>query len=158
MKQQFLVFILLLFASCNYFDVKKTSSEAILKEELKSISWNEVDVYPAFAVCDSSTTTQERKLCFESTLTKHIQYHLAKRKMIVSRHLLDTIKIEFKLSDEGEISILNMKIAKNTLIELPGIENDLFSSIDSLPKIYPAIKRGQLVSTQFKLPIIIKSD
>jgi len=34
----------------------------------------------------------------------------------------------------------------------------LNSSIDSLPKIYPAIKRGQSVSTEFVLPIVVNTD
>ncbi|MBT8393864.1 MAG: hypothetical protein HKO81_01005 [Flavobacteriaceae bacterium] len=158
MKQQFLIFILFLFTSCNYFDVKKTSSEAILNEELKSISWNDIDVYPAFEVCDSSSTTQERKYCFEETLIEHILKSLSKEKMIVSSNLKDTIFIDFKLSEKGDISILTLKVQKETLKALPNITSQIHSAMDSLPKIYPAIKRGQFVTTQFKLPIIIKSD
>ncbi len=78
--------------------------------------------------------------------------------MIVTTDLTDTILIDFKLSDKGEISILNLKISKETLEALPNITNRINSAIDSLPKIYPAIKRGQLVTTQFKLPVIINSD
>ncbi len=158
MKNFLIVIICLILFSCNYFDVKKTSTEAILEEELKSISLNEVDVYPAFAVCDSSSTIQERKYCFENTLISHIQKTLTQEKMIVTTDLTDTILIDFKLSDKGEISILNLKISKETLEALPNITNRINSAIDSLPKIYPAIKRGQLVTTQFKLPVIINSD
>ncbi len=158
MKHLYFLFILLFVTSCNYFDVKKTSSDAILKEELQTVNWKEVDVFPAFAVCDSSSSIQERKLCFENTLISHIQKTLAREKMVVSTDLRDTILIDFKLSDKGEISILNLKINKESLESLPNITNLINSAIDSLPKIYPAIKRGQLVTTQFKLPIIINSD
>jgi hypothetical protein len=158
MKNFLIVIICLILFSCNYFDAKKTSTEAILEEELKSISLNEVDVYPVFAVCDSSSTIQERKYCFENTLLSHIQKTLTQEKMIVTTDLTDTILIDFKLSDKGEISILNLKISKETLEALPNITNRINSAIDSLPKIYPAIKRGQLVTTQFKLPVIINSD
>jgi hypothetical protein len=78
--------------------------------------------------------------------------------MVVSTDIMDTILIDFKLSDKGEISILNLKIKKESLESLPNITNLINLAIDSLPKIYPAIKRGQLVTTQFKLPIIINSD
>jgi len=144
--------------SCNYFDVKKTSSEEILKEEMQTFDWNEVDVFPAFASCDSSSTVQERKLCFQNTLINHIQNNLSKEKMIVSTDLSDTIIIDFKLSNKGVISIINLKVQKETLEALPSITNQINTAIDSLPKIYPAIKRGQLVTTQFKLPIVIKAD
>lgn len=158
MKHILFVLICLVLSSCNYFDVKKTSSEEILKEELQTFNWKDVDVFPAFASCDSSSTIQERKLCFQNTLIKHIQNHLSKEKMVVSTDLEDTIVIDFKLSDKGEISILNLKVKAETLKALPNITNQINTAIDSLPKIYPAIKRGQLVTTQFKLPIIINSD
>lgn len=158
MKHLYFLCILLFVTSCNYFDVKKTSSDTILKEELQTVNWKEVDVFPAFAVCDSSSSIQERKFCFENTLIMHIQKTLAREKLVVSTDLTDTIMIDFKLSDKGEISILNLKINKESLESLPNITNLINSAIDSLPKIYPAIKRGQLVTTQFKLPIIINSD
>ena len=56
------------------------------------------------------------------------------------------------------MALPNLKISKETLEALPNITNRINSAIDSLPKIYPAIKRGQLVTTQFKLPVIINSD
>ena len=158
MKYLLFIIICLFVTSCNYFDVKKTSSEEILNEELQSFNWKDVDVFPAFASCDSSSTLQERKICFENTLIKHIQNSLSSEKMVVSTDLTDTIFIDFKLSDKGEISILNLKIKEETIKALPNITNQINSAIDSLPKIYPAIKRGQLVTTQFKLPIIIKAD
>ena len=158
MKRVIFVLICLVLSSCNYFDVKKTSSEEILKEELQTFNWKDVDVFPAFASCDSSSSIQERKLCFQNTLINHIQNHLTNENMVVSTDLKDTIVIDFKLSDKGEISILNLKVRSETLKALPNITNQINSAIDSLPKIYPAIKRGQLVTTQFRLPIIIHSD
>ncbi len=154
---RFVIFCLIL-TSCNYFDVKKTSSEEILKDELQSFNWNDVDVFPTFASCDTSSTKEGRKFCFETTLANHILKGLSREKMIVSHDLNDTIVIEFKLSDKGEISILNIKIEEETVRVLPNLEEQLKLSIDSLPEIYPAIKRGQQVTMQFKLPLIIKSD
>ena len=55
----FLGFLMLM--SCQYFNVKKTSSDAILKEELQTFNWNEVDEYPSFPECDSAITKQEKK-------------------------------------------------------------------------------------------------
>ena len=148
----------MILTSCNYFNVKKTSSEQILKDELQSFNWNDVDEFPTFTSCDTSATKQGRKSCFESTLAKYILNKLSQEKMIVSQDLNDTIIIEFKLSEKGEISILNIKIEDKTLSILPKLEERLITSIDSLPEIFPAIKRGQQVTTQFKLPLIIKAD
>ena len=118
---RFVIFCLIL-TSCNYFNVKKTSSEEILKDELQSFNWNEVDEFPTFSSCDSSTTKQQRKDCFETTLANHILNKLSQEKMIVSHDLNDTIVIEFKLSEKGRISILNIKIEDETIKELPKLE------------------------------------
>lgn len=158
MRYIFFVIFCLILTSCNYFDVKKTSTEEILEEELQSFNWNDVDEFPTFPSCDTSSTKKGRKSCFETTLANHILNKFSQEKIIVSHDLNDTIIIEFKLSEKGVISILNMKIEEETTRILPKLEEQILASIDSLPKIFPAIKRGQQVTTQFKLPIIIKAD
>ena len=154
---RFVIFCVIL-TSCNYFNVKKTSSEEILKDELKSFNWSEVDEYPTFASCDSSLTKEGRKSCFEITLANHILKSLSQEKLIVSNDLNDTISIEFNLSEKGEISISSIKMEEETRLVLPKLEEQIMDSIDSLESIFPAIKRGQQVTTQFKLPLIIKAD
>ena len=51
--------------SCNYFDAKKVSADDILEEELQTFTWNEVDEYPSFEMCDSLSSKAEKKQCFE---------------------------------------------------------------------------------------------
>ena len=57
MKHLCLFLGFLLLVSCNYFDVKKTTSEAILNEELKSVKLfasgdNEGGIYEVLRVLD----------------------------------------------------------------------------------------------------------
>jgi hypothetical protein len=144
--------------SCEYFNVKKTSSEAILKEELQTFNWNNVDVYPTFSECDSSTTKQELKQCFERILNTHIANYLQKETIIVSQDIEDTISLQFQVSEKGVLTLLNAKVDSLTIKEIPNIKKILAKSLDSLPEIFPAIKRGQQVTTEFKLPIIIKMN
>lgn len=158
MKYIRFVIFCLIFTSCDYFNVKKTSSDQILKDELQSFNWNDVDEFPTFSSCDSSSTKQGKKHCFESTLANYILTELSQEKMIVSHDLNDTIIIDFRLSAKGEISIINIKIEEETARILPNLEEQLKLSINSLPEIFPAIKRGQQVTTQFKLPLIIKAN
>ena len=150
----FLVFISLY--SCNYFNVKKVDSEAILKEELQVFNWNEVDEYPSFSICDSLSTKQDKKHCFENTLTTNIYESLEANTLIVSQDIKDTIIIKFQISETGNLSILETKIDSLTEHEIPNIRKIITQSLDSLPKIFPAIKRSQQVKTQFSLPIIIE--
>ena len=150
----FLMFIWI--TSCNYFNVKKTSSEAILNEELKTFNWNEVDEYPVFKSCDTSINNVQKEKCFETTLLSFISDKLYQNEIVVSQDLSDTIFIEFKVDDKGTLEITQTQIDSLVYAEIPEIEKYLYASIDSLPEIYPAIKRGQQVTTKFKLPLIVK--
>ena len=156
MKQISVFLLCMMLLSCEYFKVKKTSSEAILNEELQTFNWNEVDVYPSFSVCDSSVTKTERRLCFEKTLAFYITRNLQKDTIVVTQDITDTINLQLLISEKGLLSLVHMEVDSVTNEEIPNIKLLLSQSIDSLPKIFPAIKRGQQVKTEFKLPIIIK--
>lgn len=147
---------LLSLTSCDYFNVKKTSSEAILNEELKTFNWNEVDEYPIFKTCDSTNSKSEKERCFETTLGTLMSNNLYANEIVVTKDLYDTIFLEFKIDEKGILEITKTEIDSLILAEIPEIENYLYKSIDSLPEIYPAIKRGQQVTTKFKMPLIVK--
>ena len=149
----FLGFLMLM--SCEYFNVKKTSSDAILKEELQTFNWNEVDEYPSFSECDSVITKLERKRCFEYVLTTHITRFLQKDTIIVTQNIEDTLLLQLQISEKGLLSVLNIEVDSLISQEIPNIKDLLQHGLDSLPKIFPAIKRGQQVKTEFKLPVII---
>lgn len=154
--KQFCVFIVvLMLVSCEYFNVKKTSSEAILKEELKAFNWDDVDEYPSFSLCDSSDTKNERKMCFQNTLVNQITHYLQDEVIIVSQDLHDTILLKFQVDRFGDLSLIQANIDCITIQEIPNINQLLNESLDALPKIFPAIKRGQQITTEFNLPIII---
>ena len=155
MRQICVFLVLIMLTSCEYFNVKKTSSETILKEELKTFNWNDVDEYPTFSVCDSVTNKQGKKQCFERVLSTHIATFLQQEKIIVTQDINDTIGLQFQVSEKGVLTLINAKIDALTVAQIPNINTLLAKSLDSLPNIFPAIKRGQQVTTQFKLPIII---
>ena len=156
MKQIAVLLVFFLLVSCQYFDVKKTTPEAILSEELKTFNWNEVDNYPSFEVCDSLQSKMESKQCFETTLANHISKILQTETIIVSQDINDTIMLSFLISEKGELNINSIKMDSITSQEIPNIETLITDSLNTLPKIFPAIKRGQQVKTQFKLPIILR--
>lgn len=156
MKHFYVCIVFSMLVSCEYFNAKKTSSEAILKEELQTFNWNDVDEYPSFSICDSSTTKQERKQCFENTLTTYITTYLRKDTIVVTQDIKDTIQLQLQVSGKGLLLLVDIQVDSLTLHEIPNIKELLAQSLDSLPKIFPALKRGQQVKTEFKLPIIIQ--
>lgn len=155
MRSFYILLLVLMVVSCEYFDVKKTSTEAILKEELQTFNWSEVDEYPSFSQCDSVEFKQERKDCFQQVLAQHISGFLQNEDVFVYQDIKDTIVLSFQVSETGKLQLLHTKIDAETVLGIPDIKNLLHKSLDSLPKIFPAIKRGQQVKTEFILPIII---
>ncbi|KAA5827960.1 hypothetical protein FPF71_03720 [Algibacter amylolyticus] len=155
MRKLLVLIVILSLTSCEYFNVKKTSSEAILKEELETFNWKDVDEYPSFSVCDSSSSKAERTLCFQTTITQHITNYLQEERIVVTQDINDTLILNFQVSNTGNLSLLEAKIDSLTYNEIPNIKELLNQSLDVLPKIFPAIKRGQQVTTEFKLPIVI---
>jgi hypothetical protein len=157
---KYLGFLLLIICttSCDYFEKKKVNAEDILDQELQTFNWNEVDEYPSFSTCDTSATKEERKFCFENTLSQHISTQIGEASFVVNEAIHDTVMMTFQISEAGVLQISN--IQSNAIInaQIPELEAILRESINGLPEIFPAIKRGQQVKTEFKMPIVINTD
>ena len=156
MQKALIFFILISFTSCNYFNVQKTSSEAILEEELQTFNWNDVDQYPSFESCGTSGEKEGMKACFENTLITAIYSNLTNENILVKQDINDTILIQFIISETGDLKLIETKMDSITKVEIPNIEDLINQSLKSLPEIYPAIKRSQPVKTLFTLPIQIQ--
>ncbi|MBT8272143.1 MAG: hypothetical protein KJO25_08875 [Bacteroidia bacterium] len=157
MRYFVLLLIIIAFGSCDYFEERKVSSEDILEESLQSFNWNEIDDYPVFISCDSNLSRDSKKACFEKTLVSHIHNTLAQAKLVVSESYQDTLTLEFIISDRGQIELVST--GKDTYErQLPQLDSLIKMSLDSLPTLMPAIKRGQQVRTRFKMPLIIRTD
>lgn len=154
MKPLLLVFFILL-CSCDYFQSKKVSPEQLLEEEIQAINWNDVDEYPTFSDCEAATTTQEKKACFENYLHELLTSHLENQKIVVTEDVSDTVLLKIHIDKTGRFSIQNIDMDSITNAQIPQLDSILRHSFDSLPKIYPAIKRSQQVATEFSLPVIV---
>lgn len=152
----FLVFINMM--SCDYFNKKKVYSEDLLEEELQSFSWNEVDEYPAFISCDSTLEKEAKKQCFEHTLRDILNTNLAQHHIVVTEAIDETINLKITIDKEGQFSINSIESSALTKQQIPQLDSLLRASLDSLPKIFPALKRSQQVTTQFSFPVVIKIE
>lgn len=152
MKRLILIAILVVLTSCDYFDKKKIDSKEILDEELKSINWNDVDEYPTFSICDSSNN---KKTCFEDVLRNRLNQQLSKQNIVVTEDVSDTILLKIHIDNQGNFTIKNIVSSEMTKTQIPQLDSLLRHSFDSLPKIYPAIKRSQQVATEFSLPVVV---
>ncbi|MUU78696.1 hypothetical protein [Winogradskyella endarachnes] len=151
--------LILLFAtSCNYFEKKKVTPEDILEEELQTFNWNDVDTYPTFTSCETITAKEESKICFQNTLIAGVNSYLEAQKIVVANDVFDTIKMNIVIDKQGVLEVDSIIAHPETLREIPQIDSLLRESLKSIPKIFPAIKRGQQVTTVFELPVIVRID
>lgn len=159
MKNGFIFLLLLLLAtSCQFFETEKVSSDEIYKEEMQTIDWKEVDRYPSFSNCENSLEKPEQKDCFISTISSHLYQSISHEEMVAVHHIYDTIKVNFEISSNGKLSILDVKMDTLLQKDFPDLKKWLLQSIDSLKPLAPAYKRGIPVKTQFTLPVIIQTN
>ena len=78
--------------------------------------------------------------------------------LILNKTLVDTVYIKFRVDKSGVINLDEMKIGENILSYKEIINQSFTSTISKLPKLYPAIKRGQEVDVIFNLPILLSTE
>lgn len=87
-----------------------------------------------------------------------MQTNLSNTGVIVDKSIKDTVMISFRVSDKGKIT-LDQLFSENEVLNVNLLIDSIFKlSILDLPKLYPAIKRGQPVNTKFKLPILVSTN
>ncbi len=158
MKRIFIFLVFINVMSCDYFNKKKVYSEDLLENELEMFTWNDVDEYPTFTSCDSLTGKENKKQCFENTLRDILNSNLSQYHIIVSKSIEDTVQLKITIDKAGNFSINSIESDPLTKQEIPQLDSLLRRSLDSLPKIFPAIKRSQQVTTRFNFPVIIKIE
>lgn len=153
-----LLFIALIFISCDGILTQKKSSEEFLQEELKTIHWNDVDTYPLFESCNESDTKENQKKCFENYIHNHINKSLHQEILISTVPVSDVIEITLQFTTKSEVNVLEIKGDTITFQTFPELRMLLLESLQSLPQATPALKRGIPVNAQFTLPVVVKSE
>lgn len=153
-----LLAIATLCVNCRDMETKKVSSEAFLEEELREIDMSRVDEYPTFESCDSLKDKEQRYRCFQEGLLRNFQQQLQDKVLIVDQEIRDTVWVFMSVSLEGELVVEKTEIPAAVSEQIPEMEVWLTQSLDSLPAVYPAIKRGIPVKTRFKMPVVINVE
>ena len=146
--------------SCEFdFQIdKKITVDEFIIEELKSFNWNEVDQYPVFESCLKIEDIDNKNDCFVETITDAFRQNLANNNLVLNRTLVDTVGMVLKVNKLGEISIQNITISDENTGYAKVITESFENTVLSLPKLFPAIKRGQEVDVIFNIPIIISTE
>lgn len=158
MKYYIASFLTLVVFSCDLTINKELSVNQLVSDELETFNWNDVDTYPRFQNCDTIINKELNFQCFVNTLTSKVQTNLSNTGVIVDKSIKDTVMISFRVSDKGKIT-LDELFSESEVLNVNLLIDSIFKlSILDLPKLYPAIKRGQPVNTKFKLPILVSTN
>lgn len=159
MKNRFFLLIAtVLLSSCQFFDTEKIPSEQFYTEELETINWQEVDQYPLFKGCKETSEKEIQKSCFENALTTQMYQSISDQSLISSQKIIDTLYVTMLISQEGALSITDVKIDSITRRDFPTLEQMILATVDSIEIIAPAYKRGIPVRTQFTLPVVLQTE
>ena len=160
MRKTLIIIFCFLSISCEFdFQIdKKITVDEFINEELKSLNWNDVDQYPVFENCLEINNVKNKNNCFVETITNSFRDNLKTNNLVLNRTLIDTVRMVLKVDKIGKISIENMTISDQNNKYKEVITKSFESTVSSLPKLYPAIKRGQEVDVIFNIPIIISTE
>ena len=137
---------------------KKISVDEFVNDEMKSFNWSEVDQFPVFENCTQINETSEKNNCFIRTISDSLSLNFIKNDLVLNRTLIDTVFIKFKVDKKGIIEIENIEIGEKILPYKEVINQSFVKTAANLPKLYPAIKRGQEVDVTFDLPILVSTE
>ena len=143
-------------AGCHLFESTKVSSK-----EIKTAStWSEKDQSPTFSECESIEDAEDKKICFESTISNSILDFIDQNPLESSESISEEISVVIIIDKEGYFSLDEIERSRKMDSAIPNLEEQLLSAINMIPKAEPAIKTnvGTFVSTKIVLPIMIVAD
>ena len=151
------VFSLLLFliicTSCENLPFSKKQQKPILDT---IINFNEVDFSPSFKICDSIIEKEAKSYCFRTSIHQKIGAELQKQVFTIHDSIDEIVNVSFIIDSKGKIQFEKMDASEIIKNQLPKLESVIQESIQKIPAIYPAIKRGIPVTTKYTLPIRIQ--
>ena len=152
----YILFLVLL--SCDFNSNKELIVDDLVSDDLKTFNWNDVDTFPRFQNCDTIIDKESNFNCFVNTLTSKLQANLIDNSVVVNSSISDTLIVNFNVTNKGHIVLENTS-NESLILDLNLLVDSIFKiTVLELPKLYPAIKRGQPVNTKFVLPILISTN
>lgn len=154
LKYLLLAFAVFSLSSCEFLEKKVGLN---LKElELDTVvDIHSVDLYPEFSVCDSIMDRHERTRCFKNNLYKHFSSILLEHTFTSTKSIHETVVVKLRIDNKGVSHLVGIDSVKIVKEEIPILDSLIFASVQNLPELIPAKKKGIYVSTEYVIPIRI---
>ena len=143
----------MLFTSCDKFSFSKSKKQQALDT---IVDFSSVDMFPSFKVCDAIINKDKKADCFRKTIHQKIGEELLKHEFTIKDAIDEVVYVDVLINSKGEFRIDAIVSSKNIKNKIPKLDSLIKATVQNLPTIYPAIKRGIPVTTKHRLPVKIK--
>jgi hypothetical protein len=153
LRVSFFLLLFILITSCDKFSFSTSKNTQLLDT---IVNFSSVDTSPSFKVCSSIIDKEKKSDCFRTTIHQKIGAELQKHEFTVNISISEIVFVDLLINSKGEIILDTIESSDDIKAQLPQLAAILKLSLDTIPSIYPAIKRGIPVTTKYRLPIKIE--
>lgn len=124
-----------------------------MEEEVSDevLSFAVVESVPVFPGCESASTNEEKKACFQRQILKYVSKNFNFPEMARQMGIQGRVYVNFVIEKNGSIS--NVEVVRGVD---PLLDDEAARVVKTLPKMTPAKQRGKPVRMSFTLPINAK--
>jgi len=121
------------------------------------IDFSTVDVSPSFKACET-LLENEKTECFRSNIRQKFTGALRSYTLMTDKTIDENLNVILFIDKQGEMSLKEIQSSQLLLETLPELSKSIKEVIVSMPKLYPATKRGIPVATEYNMPIRIRTS
>lgn len=129
--------------------------EDLFEKEVKRIDWNSVDELPTIEPCLIFKSKAMKKECFFSIISDSIYTKLIKKSDFSIYTKIDTVRLTVIVTADSQLKFRTSFSANDSPYECEKIDSIIGSKLVDFPKVYPAIKKGFPVTSQFVIPVVL---
>jgi hypothetical protein len=152
-KRSLLIVVLILFSSCDFFKTKTS-----IKTVIEPIDFHSVDAYPLLPECEQLSSRDLQRDCFYTQISNRIKTSLDTYKFKFSENRNETILVTINVNEKGKLVVKSITSSKEIKIDIPKLDSIITQSFTQIFRIQPAIKSGIPVTSEYVLPIVIKTE
>jgi len=119
-----------------------------LEESDELMNFANVEVKPVFPGCEEHSTEDERFMCFNQSIMKHVGENFEFPYRAIENGIEGKVYVNFIIEKNGEISTVTIARGVHELID-----DEAMRVIKLLPNLTPALIQGKPVRMQYTVPI-----
>lgn len=146
--------ILSVLASCQFIKTAPVFKNMV-DDEVSKINWSEVDDLPTIEPCRIFRSRALKKECFFAIMSDSIYTKLLKDSNFSLYTKIDTVNLIVTITSENQLLFATKYPTGISDFEKKKVDSIIHKRLVSFPKVYPAIKRGLPVTSNFEIPLVL---